>query len=68
MEIAKRIPSTKEGKGLMRSLVTAISLLLLVSNAVAAEITWMYVQHRQYETGRNLNRLAFGLVDEKGQV
>ena len=52
----------------MRSLVTAISLLLLVSNAVAAEITWMYVQHRKYETGRNLNRLAFGLIDENGQV
>ncbi|CAB1059806.1 hypothetical protein D1BOALGB6SA_4571 [Olavius sp. associated proteobacterium Delta 1] len=52
----------------MRSLVTAIALLLFVSDAVAAEITWMYVQHRKYETGRNLNRLAFGLIDEKGQV
>jgi hypothetical protein len=68
MKIAKRIPSTKEGKRPMRSLVTAIALLLIASNAVAAEITWMYVQHRKYESGRNLNRLAFGLTDEKGQV
>ena len=28
----------------------------------------MYVQHRKYETGRNLNRLAFGLIDDRGQA
>jgi hypothetical protein len=28
----------------------------------------MYVQNRKYETGRNLNRLAFGLIDEKGNA
>jgi hypothetical protein len=28
----------------------------------------MYVQHRKYETGRNLNRLAFGLIDDNGQL
>jgi hypothetical protein len=30
--------------------------------------SWMYVQNRKYETGRNLNRLAFGLIDEKGNA
>jgi len=52
----------------MRTLVAGVALFLLVSNAFAAEISWMYVQHRKYETGRNLNRLAFGLIDEKGQL
>ena len=52
----------------MRTLAAAIVLFLLVSNAFAAEISWMYVQHRKYESGRNLNRLTFGLIDEKGQV
>ena len=52
----------------MRTFAAAIVLFLLVSNAFAAEISWMYVQHRKYESGRNLNRLAFGLIDEKGQV
>jgi hypothetical protein len=52
----------------MRPLVAAIAVLLIVSNAFAAEVSWMYVQHRKYETGRNLNRLVFGLIDEKGQL
>ena len=52
----------------MKTLAAAIVLFLLVSNTFAAEISWMYVQHRKYETGRTLNRLAFGLIDEKGQV
>jgi hypothetical protein len=52
----------------MRPLVAAVAFFLFVSNVLAAEISWMYVQHRKYETGRNLNRLAFGLIDEKGQV
>jgi hypothetical protein len=52
----------------MKILVATVAFLLLVSNVIAAEISWMYVQHRIYETGRSLNRLAFGLIDEKGQV
>ena len=52
----------------MRTLVAGVALFLLVSNAFPADISWMYVQHRKYETGRTLNRLAFGLIDEKGQV
>ena len=52
----------------MRPLVAAIALLLIVSNAFAAEVSWMYVQNRKYENGRNLNRLAFGLVDKNGHI
>ena len=52
----------------MKILFATVAFLLLVSNVIAAEISWMYVQHRIYETGRSLNRLAFGLIDEKGQV
>jgi len=50
----------------MKTLVAVIAFFLLVSNAFAAEISWMYVQNRKYESGRNLNRLAFGLINEKG--
>jgi hypothetical protein len=49
----------------MKKLVV-VALFLLISNALAAEISWMYVQNRSYENGRNINRLAFGLIDEKG--
>ena len=52
----------------MKILVAVIAFILSVGNAFAAEISWMYVQHRIYETGRSLNRLAFGLIVEKGQV
>jgi hypothetical protein len=68
MEAAEKILRTCEGKRLMRILVAVTALLLFASNAFAAEISWMYVQHRKYETGRNLNRLAFGLIDETGHV
>jgi hypothetical protein len=27
----------------------------------------MYVQHRAYEDGKRINRLRFGLIDNKGQ-
>jgi len=52
----------------MKTLVAVVVLILFVNNAFAAEISWMYVQHRKYESGRSLNRLAFGLIDEKGQA
>lgn len=52
----------------MKTVVSTLLFILFAGNAIAAEITWMYVQHRKYETGRNLNRLAFGLIDEKGQM
>jgi hypothetical protein len=34
-------------------------------NAVADEIAWLYIQHREYGGGAGLNRLSFGLVDEE---
>lgn len=42
-------------------------LLLLAGNVLAAEIAWMYVQHRQYGEGKSVNRLSFGLIDDQGQ-
>ena len=51
----------------MKKLVV-VALFLLASNALAAEVSWMYVQNRSYENGRKINRLAFGLVDEKGYI
>ncbi len=50
----------------MMKTVIAAAILLFLGEAFAADISWMYVQNRQYESGRNINRLAFGLIDEKG--
>lgn len=50
----------------MKTLIAVLAFFLLVSNAFAVEISWMYVQNRKYESGRNLNRLDFGLINEKG--
>jgi hypothetical protein len=66
MELAERAKSPQEGKRKMKTLVAVTVFILFVSNAFAAEVSWMYVQHRRYENGRILNRLVFGLVDEKG--
>ena len=35
-------------------------------NALAVEISWMHVQHRAYGNGKVLNRLGFGLIDDRG--
>jgi len=45
-----------------------VAVLMLLGDAFAADVSWMYVQNRRYENGRNINRLAFGLVDEKGRI
>ena len=50
----------------MMRIIIAVLFFLSVTNAFAAEVSWMYVQNRRYENGRNVNRLAFGLVDENG--
>lgn len=50
----------------MMKKIVVVAIVLLVSSAFAAEVSWMYVQNRTYENGRNINRLAFGLIDEKG--
>lgn len=46
--------------------IIAVAILLFLGEALAADISWMYVQNRRYESGRKINRLAFGLIDEKG--
>ena len=38
----------------------------VTGNALAVEISWMHVQHREYGNGKSLDRLSFGLVDERG--
>jgi hypothetical protein len=35
-------------------------------NALAIEISWMHVQHREYGNGKAVVRLGFGLVDDRG--
>ncbi len=45
-----------------------VAVLMLLGDALAADVSWMYVQNRRYESGRNINRLAFGLVDDKGHI
>ncbi len=52
----------------MKTLVAVTVFILFVGNAFAADVSWMYVQNRRYENGRNINRLAFGLVDEQGHI
>lgn len=39
--------------------------ITVIGNAVAAEIAWLHVQHREYGTGASINRLTFGLVDDE---
>ena len=38
---------------------------LAAANTYPAEIAWMYIQHRSYGTGQEVNRLSFGLVNEQ---
>lgn len=47
-----------------------IFLFLMVfsgaGGALAVDIVWMQVQHREYGEGRSFNRLGFGLTDDRG--
>ena len=38
----------------------------VTGNALAVEISWMHVQHRDYGNGKALVRLGFGLIDDRG--
>jgi hypothetical protein len=38
---------------------------LQAAKALAAEVAWMYTQHREYGAGSTVNRLGFGLVDDQ---
>ena len=46
-------------------LVLCISLDI-TGNALAVEISWMHVQHREYGQRKSFNRLGFGLIDDQG--
>lgn len=46
-------------------LIMLFSFFNWTSNAPAAEIAWLNVQHREYGSGQSINRLSFGLVDEE---
>jgi len=48
--------------------ILIIIMLVWASSSFAMEISWMNIQHRIYETGRTLNRLSFGLIDENSQI
>jgi len=52
-------------KKLLLYLMILPGTFTLIGNAVAAEIAWLQVQHRAYSTGKRINRLSFGLVDEE---
>jgi hypothetical protein len=40
--------------------------IFATGNAFAVEISWMHVQHRVYGAGKDMNRLGFGLIDDRG--
>ena len=52
----------------MKKLIFAIlcAFLFTSGNALAVEISWMHVQHREYGAGKDVNRLGFGLIDDRG--
>jgi hypothetical protein len=52
-------------KKLISYLFILFSTFILIGNALAAEIAWLHIQHREYGTGKSINRLSFGLVDEE---
>jgi hypothetical protein len=35
-------------------------------NALAVEISWMHIQHRVYGAGKDVKRLGFGLINDRG--
>lgn len=48
-------------------LLTVLCISLYAAgNSLAVEISWMHVQHREYGNGKSLDRLGFGLIDERG--
>ncbi len=52
----------------MKKLTFVVFCILIFTsgNALAVEISWMHVQHRVYGAGKDLNRLGFGLIDDRG--
>jgi hypothetical protein len=52
----------------MKKLIFAVFCIFIFTtgNALAVEISWMHVQHRVYGAGKDVNRLGFGLIDDRG--
>jgi hypothetical protein len=52
----------------MKKLIFIVLCIFLFTsgNAFAVEISWMHVQHREYGAGKDVNRLGFGLIDDRG--
>ncbi len=52
----------------MKKLAFVVFCILIFAsgNALAVEISWMHVQHRNYAAGKDVNRLGFGLIDDRG--
>lgn len=46
-------------------LIVVCAVSLAGANTWAAEVAWMYTQHREYGAGRTVNRLGFGLIDDQ---
>jgi len=47
-------------------LIVICIFIYVTGNALAVEISWMHVQYRAYGNGKTLNRLGFGLIDDRG--
>jgi hypothetical protein len=47
-------------------LIVLCIFLYTAGNALAVEISWMHVQHREHGNGKALSRLGFGLIDDRG--
>jgi hypothetical protein len=59
---------TEGGNEEMKKLLLFVFCILFftATNALAVEIAWMHVQHREYGSGKSFNRLGFGLIDDRG--
>jgi hypothetical protein len=55
-------------KAKMRKIIFIVLCIFsyATGNALAVEISWMHVQHREYGNGKALIRLGFGLIDDRG--
>ena len=52
----------------MKKLIFIVFCILIFTsgNALAVEISWMHIQHRVYGAGKDVNRLGFGLINDRG--
>ena len=52
----------------MKKLIFIVFCILIFTsgNALAVEISWMHIQHRVYGAGKDVKRLGFGLINDRG--